>query len=313
MGMIEREGAYRGVVTDHTLRFTKNGYPMAVLHITATERWVEDKDELEYFELGEPGWQDWGDDEHITAFNVLFNDADEYTEESKLVGYDQLVKALGWDGMSFDALGNGTEFVGTKVFFRTGFDDYSGESKMSVAWLDHEDADPVRQLTPATEDDIKAMQSKLKLKGAAKPVKPSKPSKPVKAEAPAEPEEEAPKPKAKPKAKAKGKVKKGAAAPPKSKRTKPDPTDAPFEDGEDADGGLKEPGSARDSWPDETGMREAWDALYSVRTDQTDQAIEEAWVSAIDEILDGTERTEDDLTPAEWAEVRNAAADVLDM
>ena len=90
MSLIDREATFRGTIVDHGVSLTKNDWPQWVVRFKATEIW-DDEDQV---------WVDWTDvDEcEITGYMVLFGSTG-VTLTAK-----QLVKAVGWNGISYTEL-----------------------------------------------------------------------------------------------------------------------------------------------------------------------------------------------------------------
>lgn len=313
MSQIDTAGRYRGPITEHSIGVTKNGYPQFIARLFAAEKWVDELKELKHFheqgviEQNEDGsftpqWVDWSSfDEYITAYMVLFNNADEFSEDTKLYNYDQLVDSIGWDGTEFDSLNNDS-FLQTVVQFRVEEDEYNGQTRLRVNWMDPEDANPQQALGKLDDDKLKALAGKLKIGGkkAAKPAKASKPGKSgegstkpkSKDSTPANSsetsDEQSDKPDSNPPAKKSGPPKKGKPA--------EEPAEEPTED--------EQPEEAGDtSLPKETKRDTAWELICENKGDTTDSDIEDAWIAACTEV--GEDKDEDDFTEAEWAKVRD--------
>jgi chemotaxis protein histidine kinase CheA len=305
MGQIDTAGTFRAKITDHGLDTTKKGYPQFVARFVATEKYVEDLHELEHFykqgvveardedgKTFDPQWVDWSAfDEGITGFLVLFNDAESFDEDSKLLNYEQLQLATGWAGDEFDSLNDGS-FVDKEVLIRVDEDEYNGQVQYKVNWIDDRDSAPGRELRKADEDKVKSLQSKLKLgkKGGSKAAKPAKSSKPAakpskSEEKPAEKEEQ---PAEKQEEKPKAPPKKG---PPKKEKKE----EAPQQEEEQTDEST--------SLPTSITQDEAWEFVTANKGDNTDSAIEEAWIAACNEV--GEDKDDDDFTNEEWAKVRD--------
>jgi hypothetical protein len=293
MTQIDRPGTYRGKVTEHSLGFTKNGYPQVVARFQATEKWVDEATEMEHFEMTEPGWVEWDFGETVIYYGCLFNSTESYDENSKLLSYDQLVTAWGWDGASFAELGDGTSFIGQKILFRVEEREFDGKTKLEVTWLDSYDADPVRRLRPAEADDIKAMQARMKLGKAAKP-KAAK-AKPAAAKPASKAES---KPSSPPAAEKKSAP---PSTPPKAAKAESKPEPAPEDD------------SLRSDWPAEQSQGDAWATLHEAKGDRSNEEVADAWIEAASHIVESSGTDEEDLTDEQWAQVRDFAADALEI
>lgn len=276
MGKIDTVGTYRGPITEHSLGFTKNKYPQFVARFQAAEKWVEDPSELEHFQLEEPQWVDWSPfNESVVGFMVLFNDPDEYTEDTKLLNYEQLQLALGWDGTSFTPLGDNT-YVNHKVLFRIDENEYNGQVRLQVNWVDDYDASPVQSLKPVKKEDIAEMNSKLQVakKAKAKPVAAAKATKTAKPKT-----ETAVAPKA-------------APVPTKAKPSTPPPP-APA-----SSTAVELPDLSAGTDP----KIDAWEFIIANKGDNENSTIEEAWIAACDEV-GADEKDDDQFTVADWQRV----------
>lgn len=275
---IDQAGTYRGQIAEHGIGMTKKGYPQFVCRITAAEKWVESKEELEHFELGKPAWADWSDfDEEITGYLVLFNDTDEFSEDTALLNYHQLKTALGWDGDEFNSLAEG-EHVGKKVLFRVEENEWDGKVRLQLNWLDDYEASPTNELRTVDADTVKDLTSKLK-------VQKSKKNKPASAAKPS-----AGKSKDKSESKGEGKSEKSSKTsdPPKRQKKKEVESDN-----------------------EEYTQLKAWDFIQKRKGDRDDQDIVDAWMAACESV--GGDKEEEDFTPDEWAAVRDAVAKKLSL
>jgi hypothetical protein len=274
---IDTAGVYRGKVLEMGVGLTKkSSYPQAIIKVSADEKYIEDAAELAHYEMAEPGWMDYSDfHEEAVGYLVLFNDAEEYSEDTALMNYEQLQLALGWDGTEFDSLNDST-YEGKQVLFRMEEDEYDGKVSLKLNWIDAPDASPNRELRKLDADKVAELSSKLKIRKPKKPVKAAKAKPKQKSEKKAEKKVEQ-----KPKAKAE---KKPAAASPPSARKVEETEEAPDE--------------AQD---EELSQMDAWQRVVDNKGDNTDSAVEEAWITAAQEIGNG--RDEEDLTEKDWAAI----------
>lgn len=277
MPRIDTVGPYRGEIVEAGVAATKKGYPQWIARIKATEKYVDDPEGMEYFELKEPDWVDWSQlNEDIVAYLVLFNDAEEFSEDTSLCNYEQLQAALGWDGTEFDSL-NDDSYIGKTVMFRVEEDEYDGKVSLRVNWIDAADASPRRELRKLDADGLKDLSAKLKIKKKPKSVA---------------------KPASKPKAGKPGGDSKKPPVPPKKSPPK-DETPEEKPDGGDESGD----GSTDTSLPSETSQGDAWEFVCEHKGGNSDSDVEEAWISACGEV--GGDKDEDDFTDADWAKVRD--------
>lgn len=281
MGKLDSVGVYRGKVLESSLGITKkSGLPQWVARLSALEKYVEEKSEIEHFEMDGPGWVDWSDfGEDIMAFLVLFKSSEQFDEETSLLNYEQLQIATGWDGTEFDSL-NDDSFVDKTIQFRVEENEYDGKVSLQVNWVDEAEANPARELKKLDTDKLKDLNSKLKISKKSKPSKPS-----------------SAKPAAKPKA---APAKDEKKAPPKAKAKEEPKTEEPEETQEEIEETVDEGSNDR---PTECSQVEAWEYVVENKGDNDDSAVEEAWIAACGEI--GKDKDEDDFTDGDWAKVRN--------
>lgn len=130
MAQIDRLGLYRGVIRDHGVTLTnQQQLPQFVTTLEAKELW----DEVN--EVWTP-WEEYG--QLITGYFVLVF-LNKNGDVERCLNYDQIMKALGWDGASFSSLGTG-DWKGRSVQFRVQPDTYDGQTKLKVVWIDSADA-----------------------------------------------------------------------------------------------------------------------------------------------------------------------------
>lgn len=301
MSQIDSVGAFLGDIVESGLTLSKkSGYPQWVARIKATKKYVTEASELAHFKLTEPAWVDWNFDEDTLAYMVLFKSATSFDAESKLLNYEQLQLATGWDGSSFDALSDGT-FIGKTILFRVEENNYEGKTSLQVNWIDAADAAPERQLKTLDLSEVKKLSALLtitKTKAPAKPVaavpataKPvGRPPKapvgtPTTAATPAAPvatpDAAAPVATATTAPKSTPPKRKAAAIPP------PPPVT-------DAIPGL----------PAETTQNDAWEFIQAHKGDNEDSVVQEAWMAACGEAAPG-QADDSQFTPAIWARVRD--------
>lgn len=276
MNVIDRVGAFRGTPMEWAVSETKEKkFPQFVVRLAAKEFY----DETGELTGGEPGWVDWTPyDMSITAYLVLFND------KGPLLNFEQLQKALGWDGSSFSALAEGN-WAESNVLFRVEENTYNGETKNQVNWIDAPDAPVTRSLTSLDPAKLKDLDGKFAgmLNGKAKPAPASAPKPAVAAPKPAAASKPAATPAAKP-----------APAPAAPKAT------------------AKPPAVAKPAASAECSKEDAWTVLMTKKESTvTDDAVAEAWLEACTAV--GGEKSEDDFTNTDWAGVRDHAANKLNI
>lgn len=305
MGRIDSEGTFLGTVEESGVNLTqKSSFPQWVARLKATAKWVDDPEGMKHFSLTEPGFVDWSTfNEDTNAYLVLFKSAEDFSDATKLLNYEQLQIALEWDGASFDALADGS-MVGKVIMFRMQNEEYEGKTSLKVSWIDSKDASATRSLKTLDTNDVKALSSKLKMgikKAPAAPAKPaSKPAasagKPGATAAPsavaksgATPAPVAPVVASTPSASPTS-TPASAPKPPKGKKASPAPAPAPESP---ADSAL----------PGRCSQGEAWDFVCAHKGDNEDQVVEEAWIDACAEVCG--DKDDDKFTPEEWAKIRD--------
>lgn len=297
---IDTPGVYRGPVKELGLTLTKeNKYPMAVLRFLAAEKYVETPEEMEHFEIGEPGWIDWSSyNEESTGFFVLFKanieDGDDCIPgENSFLSYEQLQLALGWEGADFGELNDDT-FEGKEVLFRVEESTDPGFEGVRVQWIDAYDAPPQRELRKLDEEKVSALNKLLKgvkksaPKAAAAATKPGKPGKPK-----AAPKEEANADGADDTNSFEADVESDAGTAAESSQTPPAPKPPSTS--------KAKPKQDKSGVPGELSQGDAWALVITNKGDNSDDDIAEAWISAAGEV--GPDKDEADYTDADWAEV----------
>lgn len=172
---IQAPGVYRGIILESALGVTKSEKPQWVGKIAIHEKWVDSPTELAELGREEPCWADCSSHGlETTAFLMLFNSTEEFSDETAMANYAQLKLVTGWDGTEFDSLTDDA-FVGKQILCRLEFGtDYINDKGVEVAgqlrcqWIDAYDASPVRQLKSVDADKVKALSAKLKFSKAIK-------------------------------------------------------------------------------------------------------------------------------------------------
>jgi len=320
---IDSAGVYRGPIKEATLGTTKKGYPQYIVRLHANEKYVEDQAELEHFvnenviEEATPQWVNWADfDEDIVAFLVLFNDAESFDENSILMNAEQLELAVGWDATEFDSLNDGSN-VGKEIQFRVEEDDYNGQVKLKVNWIDAYDASPTRELKQMDKDDVKSLSSKLKMNKKKKPASASKPGKPSTSKPASKPASNA-----KPASSESSENEESFAE--SVEREEREYKEQQAKEQEQAE--SSETNSSESSTPPSRTTKtqspdsgsapsegcsklDAWQAACDAKGEHTDKEAEEAFIAGINDV--STERDDESFTPQEWAHVRDFAVNKL--
>lgn len=189
---IDRAGVFRGTITESTVNATQKGMPQFVFTLAATEKYVEDRDEMAAFELAEPAWVDWSAyDQTITGYlQLVYADRQDGTIK-EMGNLTAVQRAIGWDGKSFAELGT-TSWAGKTVLVRVEENDYNGKVTYRVQDIDETEAPVHRGLRALDADGLKALDAQFGalLAGGGKPAAAAKaPAKPAAAKpaAPAKP------------------------------------------------------------------------------------------------------------------------------
>lgn len=289
---IDRVGCFRGRIKESGVGATKNGFPQFTLNVGATQRYVEDKAEMEALGLTEPGWVDWsGYEQDLTGYLVLIDG-----KGQPIFHMEGIQRALGWDGASFATLGS-TDWSAKEFTFWVEENDYNGQVSLRIAAVDSIDAPPHRTLRKMDANELKDLDAKFAgmLAGKKAAVKPA--SAPAKAPASGKPAPgKAPPGKPAPSPAAGAVPSTTASAPTSTPAPKTAPSKAP-------------PAKAKaEAAPFAAGMTKetAWNAVIEAKGEASDDAVAEAWVDAAGAVCPGND-DEDSFTPANWAAIAEAA------
>ncbi len=266
MALVDRIGTFRGVVTDHAVSVTTNGFPQLVASLQG----------LEYYDGDEKVWVDWSeqDENEIIAYLVLFGGKDKETLTCK-----QIKKVFGWSGKSFAEL-NDMDLSAIKLQFRVKENTYEGNTSMQVEWIDDHDATPGRSVRKLEKKELAELDAKYSniLKAASGGPTPAK----APAEAPV--------------------VKKNPPKAPKiaaTKTTKKAPTVT------QATAAPEVPARA-DMPTGKRTKKEAWGNVVDLKDKGvTDQQLSEAWCAACEKIA-GKKTPDSEITPEQWFLIQEA-------
>lgn len=281
---LESIGTYRGIIRGTSLAVNeKSGYPQAILQLEATEKFITDASELEHFGLTEPAWQAWDFNQGITAFLVLYKSGEQFSPDTELFHVGNLAEALGWEKGDFEAFANGS-FIDKPIQFRVDLNEYNGKTSFKVQSVAHIDANPDRTLRPVSDDTLKAL--KAKVRGyAKKSAAVSAPAKASPASAPAVTFTATQKSViAAASAPIKSGPPKGRGRPPKIQPVAP----------------ALNPLCTRD---------EAWEQAKPHQGKITDDEFTDQFIINSEEV--GGSKTEDEMTPSDWGQVRDKLIDSL--
>lgn len=160
MNSIDRAGLFRGKILDKAVGLTsKSKLPQLVIRFQAVEYYDETEGEWV------SGWEDY--QQAITGYYCLFA-----KDGKPTLSCEQVQKVFDWNGKSFKDLDDceGPELVQFKVKE----EEYEGESRLVVSWLDEYDADPRTGITKLNEKELKELDNKFAsaLQQIRKPNKP---------------------------------------------------------------------------------------------------------------------------------------------
>jgi hypothetical protein len=286
MNKIDRAGTFRGVIKESGVDSTKNGFPRWQIKVAATHYWVEDN--FEAYGLTEPDWVDWSAyEQEAYGGLVLFND------KGPIFNFENIQKAVGWDGASFSTLANG-QYNGTEVLFRMQDNDpaYADKNPFQLSTIEHKDSSPTRELTSLDPAKLKALEQRF-----AQFMQPAKVA-PAKAPAKANPTPTAsavaatPAPAPMPKAAA---VSAPSSGPPKAPPPKA-ASEAPFNT------------SPLDGVTDQDS---GWGVLLENKGAVTDTKLAESWLEVLEAVTTELGKAEGDLDASEWQRVTKETADKL--
>lgn len=147
MGLIDRAGTFRGNIIESSFGLTKNGFPQFIAKFRASEMYDPETAQ----------WLDWSqyDETEKTGYFVLAGQDGNLGRNA-----EQLQKALGWSGASFEEL-DSTDYSSTVVQFRIKNEVYNNKPDLKVCWIDHADADPSTSLKTMDKTEIKALDAKF--------------------------------------------------------------------------------------------------------------------------------------------------------
>jgi hypothetical protein len=179
MQVIDRAGTFRGFIVEHGVSETPKGYPQFVGVLKATEFYDETG---ELTGNGEPGYIDWAPyDQSITSYLVLYTKGAD-GQWAELRNAEQIKKALGWDGLTFESLAAG-KYDEKTILFRVEEHEYNGKTSLKVNWIDAADANPTKTLAKYDAGKLAGLTAKMGSVLVAKATAPTPARAPVPASA----------------------------------------------------------------------------------------------------------------------------------
>lgn len=292
MAKLEAIGTYRGKIKESVFKLSKGGFPQFVMKLAADEKFVESDVDLAYFvaqgTIAEavPQWVNWeAFEEEIMSFMVLYGNKDktgEFNKANATLSISQIQTALGWDGSSFAPLQDDT-YTGSQVQFRVSENNNPEFTNKQVSWLNKFDADPSRSLTGVDASEISSLDAKLArgmgFKKGVKVAAPTSPKPVVPKAGPTSTITLAP----------------TGQLPPKESTSTSDPTSAPVQ-----------VGSIPPSTSPEETAQSVWDYIVT-NSNEAEVENEGSFKSAINEIMQDTEKAEDAFDSGDWFKVKKAA------
>lgn len=288
---LDQIGTYLGYITEGAVSETKNGFPQLVARFQATQKFVGDAAGMAHFGITEPGYVDWTEfDESIVGYLVLFNSTEQFDNSTKLLSYDNLVRALKWDGIDFSDLDNPDFYKEKLVLFRVEENTFNGKVSLKVSWVDDPEANPERQLRKLDADKLKGLSAKLKMgMGGGRSAKPVSAPNPTRSPVSAAPVASKPTSATVPTLEAK--TADTISSPPAGSRRRGRPSKASQTPVAEPSGGMSKD--------------EAWDFVLRVAGDKATEA-PKFWIKACEKI--GGKREESTFTAEEWAAIANETA-----
>ena len=239
MSNISQPGTYRGVVVDRGLSESSGGCTQLEVTLQATEV---------YDEKGQV-WTPFSyEDSEAQAYINLITKA----EKGNAINLRQVVRAFGWDGMSWATLNDSNNDLAKQIQWRMGIETYEGVDRCKVQAIDAYDAAPGRKVERLDAAKVRALDAKyaaiLKSIGGGPKPKTAAPAAPKPAQGTSAPNE-------------------AAAEPAKPKRGRPPAPKAPPA-GKPMDQGA------------------AWESVYGTgnKAGKSDMEITNAWTAVVHEI-----------------------------
>jgi len=176
MSNISQSGTYRGLVLDRGLSNSSGGHLQLEVTMQATEKYDEEN-------------QVW------TPFNYEDNEAQAYLnlitskEKENAINCRSIMRAFGWDGMSFSALNTPDNGLAMQIQWRMGMEEYNGVERCKVQGVAAFDAAPGRKVEKLDAVAVRALDAKyagiLKNLGGGPKPKTATPKAPAPAPVPA--------------------------------------------------------------------------------------------------------------------------------
>ena len=171
MSNISQSGNYRGLVLDRGLSKSSGGCLQMVVTLQAAERYNADAQVWEPF--------NYEDCEAQAYLNLVTR-----AEEENPVNCKQIMRAFGWDGMSFAALNDPNNDLAKQIQWQMGMETYNGVERCKVQGIAAYDAAPGRQVEKLNAADVRKLDAQYagilkNLGGGPKPKTAGKPTAPT--------------------------------------------------------------------------------------------------------------------------------------
>jgi hypothetical protein len=170
MSNISQVGSYRGLVVDRGLSNSSGGHLQFELTLQATEKYDEANQVWTLF--------DFEDSEAQAYMNLITS-----KEQENAINCRQIMRAFGWDGVSYLALNNPDSSLAKQIQWRMGMETYNNVERCKVQAIDAYDTTPGRKVEKLDAAAVRALDAKYagilkKLSGGPKP-KTARPTPPV--------------------------------------------------------------------------------------------------------------------------------------
>jgi len=286
MSNISQSGNYRGLVLDRGLSKSSSGCLQMVATLQATEKYNADAQVWEPF--------NYEDCEAQAYLNLVTR-----AEKENPVNCKQIMRAFGWDGMSFAALNDPNNDLAKQIQWQMGMETYNEVERCKVQGIAAYDAAPGRQVEKLDAADVRKLDAQYagilkNLGGGPKPKTAGKPTAPP--QAPVSPD---PTPAPLPGTPT------ATASPTPTPSTAPEPAPAKPKRGRPA--APKTPPAPPQDTADPMTQEEAW-GVYADKAQaagkHTDLEIQQAWLAVLHENYNGDESS----VGENWSPVAEAAS-----
>lgn len=267
MSNISQSGSYRGPVIDRGLSNSSGGHLQLEVTMQAAERYNEEAQVWEPF--------NYEDSEAQAYLNLVTS-----KEKENPVNCRQIMRAFGWDGVSWAPLNDPDNDLAKQIQWRMGMETYNDVERCKVQGIDAYDGAPGRKVERLDAAKVRALDAQyagiLKNLGGGPKPKTAKPAAPPKAPVSSDPTSV-------------------VAVPTTTPTTSPsDPTPVKPKRGRPAT--PKTPPTVAASAA--LSQADAWDAYTAKADGKTDLEIQNTWIAVVREVYGSEEDVGED-----WSEV----------